>query len=451
MSNETLQRRLSAFDAGTVVVSDMIGSGIFFTTGFVLLSVGSAPEVLVAWIAGGLFALLGALSYAELAVMFPRAGGEYNYLKEAYGPLLGFLSGWTSLFVGFSAPIAIGALAFSRYLQTLFPTLAVENVLPPGLGFPLSLGSLIGLGMVWLLASFHFAGRGTDRRVQVALTVLKIVAIVGLVLAAVVGGRANLTLLGSSLDGPSKGLIAFAAGVVPITFSYSGWNAAAYLAGEVRNPVRDLPRALVGGTLLVTVVYLIVNVVYLSALPVKELAGVGPVAEKAMTALLGTTGGLLVSIVIALSIVGAINAMLFIGPRVLYAMARDNLFLPFAGQVDERTGVPRKSTLALTGVASVMIFVADLRDLLQFAGFVLVVFSFLAVSTVIALRIRRPELERPYRVLAYPFTPIAFCAFSIYLMYSSFFFRWKSSVAGLAVVAAGIPVYVLLTRRRAAP
>ena len=447
MFHDSLERRLSSFDAGTIVVSDMIGSGIFFTTGYVLFNVGSGWEVLAAWAAGGLFALFGALSYAELAVAFPRAGGEYNYLKEAYGPLMGFLSGWTSLFVGFSAPIAIGALAFSKYLQVLFPVLAVENLLS-GLPLPgVSSGTLIALFLVAALLSFHFLGKGADQRVQVVLTVLKTLAIVALVIAALASGHADFSLLSSRIDGPSKTMLAFAAGVVPITFSYSGWNAAAYIAGEVKNPVRDLPRALVGGTLLVTLIYLLVNVVYLSALPVGAIKGVGPVAEKTMTALMGSRGGLFVSGVICLSIVGAINAMLFIGPRVLYAMSRDNLFLPFAASVNERTGVPQKSLLALSGIAAVMIFLADLRELLEFAGFVLVVFSFLAVSTVLVLRRTRPELERPYRVWGYPATPLLFSAFSLYLMYSAFFFNLKSTLAGIAVVLAGVPAYLLVTRR----
>ena len=450
MSQDSLQRRLSSFDAGTVVVSDMIGTGIFFTTGIVLYSVGSGWEVLLAWVAGGVFALFGALSYAELAVAFPRAGGEYNYLKEAYGPLMGFLSGWTSLFVGFSAPIAIGALAFSKFLQILFPALASKNILAGVPGLTLPSDPVIGLIVLSVLVSFHFAGRGTDKRVQVALTLIKTVAILALMAAALASGKADLTLLSSRLDGPSQTMLAFAAGVVPITFSYSGWNAAAYIAGEVKDPARDLPRALVGGTLVVTAIYLLVNVVYLSALPVQSLKGVDEVAEKTMTALLGSQGGLFVSAVICLSTVGAINAMLFIGPRVLYAMSRDNLFLPFAGSVHETTGVPRKSLLALAGIATAMILLADLRELLHFAGFVLIAFSFLAVSTVLVLRFKQPELKRPYRVWGYPATPLLFSAFSLYLMYSSFFFNLKSTLAGLGVVLAGVPTYFLLTRGRKA-
>lgn len=447
MSSESLQRRLSSFDAGTIVVSDMIGSGIFFTTGYVLLNIGSGPMVLAAWLAGGLFALLGALSYAELAVAMPRAGGEYNYLRAAYGPLMGFLSGWTSLFVGFSAPIAIGALAFSKYLQILIPSLAAENVLPAALGVALPAGTLIALAVTVVLASFHFLGRGMDKRVQVALTVLKVGAIVGLIVAAFATGNAKLGLVFSKLDAPSQGMLAFAAGIVPITFSYSGWNAAAYIAGEIKDPVRGLPRALVGGTIVVTVIYLIINVVYLSALPVSALKAVGPVAEKAAGALMGTTGSVLVSAVIALSIVGAINAMLFIGPRVLYAMARDNLFFRFAAEVDPNSAVPRKSVLALAVISAVMILFGELRQLLEFAGFVLVVFSFLAVSTVLALRRSQPNLERPYKVWLYPITPLLFCAFSLYLMYSSFVFNIRSTVTGIVVVLLGVPAYYYLKHR----
>ena len=432
----------------TIVVSDMIGSGIFFTTGFVIFSIAWGPGVLGAWVVGGMLAMLGALSYGEMAAAYPKAGGEYNYLREAYGPLFGFLSGWTSLFIGFSAPIAIGALAFVKYLGFFVPGLGEKNILFTLPGITVTPGLILALCVILILACFHFLGRGTDKRFQVVLTILKIAAIVGLILVAAFSGGGKVANIAAAAPDYKFSMLLFAAGIVPITFCYSGWNAAAYIAGEIKNPGRNLPLAMLGGTLIVTLIYLAINLVYLYALPVTELKGVGRVAEKTVTSLLGQAGGAAISAVIALSVVGAINAMMFIAPRVFYAMARDGLFFEFAAQVDPNTSVPRKSIMALTAVALVMVLFGTLRDLLQAAGFVLVVFSFLAVAAVFVLRVKQPNIERPYKAWGYPITPAIFCAFSIYLMYASFVFRIKSTIAGIIIVLLGVPVYFWFRNRK---
>ncbi|MDA2919142.1 amino acid permease [Desulfobacterota bacterium AH_259_B03_O07] len=442
-----MKRRLSGFDATTVVVSDMVGTGIFFTTGWIALNIITGPGIIAAWLTGGILALFGALSYAELSTTFPRSGGEYNYLREAYGPLFGFLSGWTSLFIGFSAPIAIAALGFTAYLSFFWPSLSAENVIFSGLGITLTNASAFALATIITLMFFHFLGRGTDRRVQVFLTVIKIVAIVALILAAVISGKGNTANITSASSEGSFSLTAFVSSIVLITFSYSGWNASTYIAGEIKNPRRNLPLSLLVGTITVAFIYIVINVVYLYALPVDEIKGVGPIAEKAVTTLLGVEGSPYINAVIALSIIGALNTLLFIGPRVLYAMSVDGVFFQFASKVDPRTGIPSGSILSIGSIAAIMVVLGDLRTLLEFAGFVLVVFNFLAVLSVFVLRYKTPNIDRPYRAWGYPVTPAFFCIFSLYLMYASFVFNLHSTMAGIIVVCLGIPFYFFLARR----
>lgn len=447
LGRSELRRRLSSFDATTFVVSDMVGTGIYFTTGWIALSIVTGPGILAAWLVGGIFALLGALCYAELSTMFPKAGGEYNYLREAYSPLFGFLSGWTSMFIGFSAPIAIAALGFTAFLSFFWPALSTENIIFSRLGITLTNASMFALATIATLMLFHFLGRGTDRRTQIFLTIIKVAAIVMLIIAAILSGKGNISNLTSVASKGSFTLTVFIAAIVPITFSYSGWNASTYIAGEVQNPRRNLPLSLLVGTLTVVFIYLVINVVYLYALPLDEMRGVGPIAEKALIVLLGARGSVFVSVVIALSILGAMNSMLFIGPRVLYQMSIDGVFFKFASKVDPRTDVPTGSILSIGSIAMVTVLLGDLRSLLEFAGFVLIIFNFLAVLGVIVLRYKMPGIDRPYRAWGYPITPVVFCLFSLYLMYASFVFNLASSVAGVIVVGLGVPFYFAFTRR----
>ncbi len=464
-----LTRRMSGFDAITVVVSDMVGSGIFFTTGIVLLIIGSTDLMMGAWVLTGIVALLGAISYAELATMFPQAGGEYNYLREMgkdllgekHGPILGFLSGWTSVFIGFSAPMAISALGFTEYLSHFFPSLSSKHVMFD-LGFmTITNASVFSIVVMLALAGLHFAARGTDRKLQVFLTVVKVAAILGLIVASLLSDKGETANFATSIpkqdNGGSSLITAFVAGMVPIWFCYTGWNASAYIASEIRNPEKNLPLSLIVGTSAVTILYLIINVVYVYALPAKEmvttvvsktgesgLAPVGKIAEKSANVLLGTTGSDLISIVIALSIIGALHTLLLIGPRVLFAMARDGIFFEYIADVDPGTAVPRHSIAILTGVSILMILAGDLRSLLEMAGFVLIVFGFLAVSSVFVFRFTRPELERPYKAWGYPVVPGIFLMFTIYMMYSSFVFNIDATMLGIGILAFGVPVYYIL-------
>lgn len=441
-NQDKLSRRLSGFDATTFVVSDMVGSGIFFTTGFIAYNIGSAPEILFAWALGGVLALLGALSYAELAAAFPRAGGEYNYLSETYHPLFGFLSGWTSWIIGFAAPIAIGGLVGAEFLAVYIGEQFANTKLIDIPFVTLNGKTLTALAVIVFMVVVQIVRAGSDRITQLFLTAVKILAITGLIAAAFVSGQGSPANLSDALAPEATAQGSFWVGLVIIMFSYSGWNASSYIAGEIKNPGRNLPLSLIAGTLIVTVLYLGINLVYLYALPMEQVQGTHAIADSALRALLGDLGGGVASAVITISVFGAIYTMLFIGPRVLYAMSRDGVFFRFAGRVDPNTNVPVGSILSIAAFALLMVLLADLREILEAAGFVLVTFNVLAVLAVIVLRITRPELERPYR-LATPLLvlPAIFCVFGGYMMYSSFTYKIESTMAGLVIVLLGVPGY----------
>lgn len=441
-----LAGRVTAFTAACVLVSNMVGTGIFGTTGFMAADLGSPGIILALWILGGVFALFGAFSYGELAAAFPHSGGEYVYIREAYGPLWGFLSGWTSLTIGFSAAIASSAHLFADHIRELVPALMAAG------GGEATLGGtpLVELSMVWILTLIHVAGVGAGGLAQRLLTVLKIGALVALVLLGVSFGAGDWqNLVTTDVDvsfGLGTALVAF----MFVTFSFTGWNAATYIAGEVKNPQRNVPRSMVWGVLTVTALYVALNAVYLYALPMSALASepVDLVGHKTAWALFGPDAGRWFTLIVAVSIVGAASAMIWAGPRVYHAMAVDGLFPRAIGRTASRTGVPRNA-IVLQGIwITVLVLSGTFETLVLYATFVLVFFSALAVSSVFVLRLRRPDLPRPYRVWAYPWVPAAYVALSFAILWAALQIRPTESLWGVATVAAGIPVYLWMARRK---
>lgn len=447
----TTLRRVSAFTAACVLISNMIGTGIFGTTGFMAADLGSPWWILGLWAAGGLYALLGASAYGELGAAIPESGGEYVYLREAYGPLAGFLSGWTSLTIGFSAAIASAAHLFAGHIRELVLSLGAPGgtAAVPG-GLPAVLGQIpVALAMVWALTLVHLIGVGAGGIVQRALTIVKVGALLllaSLGLASANGDWTHLTAPDLAVPfGAETLLVAF----MFVTFSYSGWNAASYIAGEIRNPERDLPRAMLWGTSAVGALYVLLNVVYLYALPVSALAAppIDLVGHKAAHALFGPGSGRWFTALLAVSLLGAASAMIWAGPRIYHAMAVDRV-LPswFAGEA-ARGGVPRRSIVLQSLWVSVLVVTGTFETLVLYATFVLVLFGALAVSAVFALRARRPEMERPYRTWGYPTVPALYLVLSAAILWAGLRIRTTESLLGLATVAAGIPFFHWWRRR----
>ncbi|MEM7413645.1 MAG: amino acid permease [Myxococcota bacterium] len=430
--------RVGAFTAACLLVSNAVGSGIFTTTGFLARDLGSEAWILGLWLLGGVLALAGALSYAELGAALPRVGGEYVYLRRAFGPLAGFLSGWTSFALGFGGAIAASAAAFAAYLQRLAPTLAEWDA------------AWIGVVLVWSITAVHLLGVEASGRFQRAVTVLKIAPIlVGVGLAFVVGGDTAETP-GLATAEPRFG--AAAVGLVFVLYSFSGWNAASYIAGEMRDPARSLPLALVGGTVFVTALYLAVNVVYFAALPVSALGAdpVLPVAEKSARALFGGDAARVVVAVLCVSIAGSVSSMVWAGPRVTLAMAEDGA-LPASLGGTTSGGAPLVATLLQSVWVTLLLFTGTFEQIVVYAGVALAIFGALAVACVPALRRGEPALERPFRTPGYPWVPIAFVAASLWTASYAAVERPVEALLSLGTVSLGIPLFFWARRRAAAP
>jgi len=344
-----IKRRIGLFTATAIVVANMIGTGIFTTSGIMAGNLPGPGWVLFCWLFGGLIALAGALCYAELATRMPHEGGEYLYLRELYHPAVGFLTGWTSFFVGFSAPIAGSALAFVAYFSAGFsrflPDLDPSHAVMAGKG--------IAVSIIVVFTCLHYLGVRAGARVQNVLTVIKVIILVGLTSAGMILGAGSWGHLTGRVAAPSGGL-AFGTAMMLVMFAYSGWNASAYIAGEVKDPRRTLPRSLVTGTVIVIVLYLAVNLFIIRSVPFEGLRGTIPVVETAAVGAFGEWMGAALSVMIGIALLSSLSAFLMIGPRVYFAMARDRLFFPFAAQVHPRSGVPGRSILMQGGLAAII-------------------------------------------------------------------------------------------------
>ncbi len=424
-------RRLGGWTATLLVVASMVGTGVFTTSGFLIRDIGSPAAVLATWLAGGLLAICGALSYAELVAALPRNGGEYQLLTRIYHPAVGFAAGWISLVVGFSAPIAASALAFGHFLGAV-----VDGVNP----------TLAGLLLILVLSVLHAVHVMAGSRVQnlaagAKVAFILVMAVGGLILGdphrLVSGGQ--IPLIRAVFSSPC------AVGLILVSFSYSGWNGAAYLAGEVREPSRTLPRALLVGSALVTVLYLGLNAAFLAAAPASELAGVVEIAHVASVHLLGATAAGALSVGIAVLLVSSVSAMIMSGPRVYEAMGQDYRRLGLLAQRTKHGGPV--VAVALQGViASAMLFTATFETLLTYIGFTLSVSAGLTVIGVFVLRRREPDLRRPYRTWGYPFTPMVFAILALWMIVHAVFERPVVVGAGLTTIVLGLVLFVVVSR-----
>lgn len=450
-----LQRRLGLPSLTSLVVANMIGVGIFTTSGLILGQVHDPRLLLALWLLGGVIALCGALSYGELAAAMPRAGGEYVFLSRLGHPLLGFLSGWVSLFAGFSAPIAAAAIACTAYLARAFPGLlaggaaadaaegATTGVVP----------RLLAVLLIGVFTAIHRRGLELGSRVQNALTLLKLALILGLVAAGFALGSGDLGHLtpGGTTPAPApsgwSGWQAAGLSLMWILFAYSGWNAAAYLGSEARDPGRTLPRSLLLGTALVTALYLALNLLFVYAADPRELAGEVAVGSLAVGNLFGPGWERALSLMISLALLSSLSAAVILGPRVYHAMAADGLFLGFAREVHPRFGVPSRSVLLQGGLAAMMAAAGTFDQILTFMGFALGIFPLLAVLAVYRLRRR---VGRPPGAAALLAPPV-FVLTSAAILVLAFRERPVESLVALVTVALGVPAYALLRRRRSGP
>lgn len=416
-----------------VLVGNMVGTGVFTSLGFQARDLHTPLALLLLWVVGGLAACCGALAYAELGAALPRSGGEYVYLGRAFHPFAGFLGGWVSMTAGFAAPIALAGIAFGRYAAAVVP-----GVRP----LPAS------LALVAAAAALH-AGRLTaGRRVQVALTGVNLLLIAAFVAAGVARGAEPVPLAPTAEVWREAASPNFAVSLIYVGYAYSGWNAAGYVAGEIRDPARNIPRALVTGTAVVTAAYVLLNYTFLRVVPLGELPGVVEVGALAARRALGPAGGVVASALIALLLVATVSGMLLAGSRVTQAVAAD---LGGARGLGRRAagGAPRNAVLLQAALVGALLLTNSFERVMAYAGFTLVLSSALAVAGVFALRWREPALPRPYRTWGYPVTPALYLLVSGWTLAFVLAERPAESLLGLATVLAGAPVWWLARRRRA--
>jgi APA family basic amino acid/polyamine antiporter len=405
----------------------MVGTGVFTAPGLVLLDVGSPLAALAAWGVGGALARCGALSYAELSAALPESGGEYRLLGRVYHPAAGFAAGIVSLVVGFSAPLAASALAFGHYLAAAVPGV------PP---VPAA------AALVLVAAALHAAHVGAGARALAATTGLELALAAAFVAAGAARGEPSRLLAPA---GAAPGAPGLAVALIYVSFAYAGWNGAVYVAGEVRDPSRNLPRALLAGTTAVAALYLALNAVFLSAAPAGELAGVVAVGHVAATRLLGPEAGRWLSGLVALILASSVGALLMSGPRVTAAMGTDHPRLAWLSR-RTRGGGPAAAVALQAGLALGMIATSSFGALLRYAGFTLSVVAGLTVLGVIVLRVREPALPRPYRAWGYPVTPLLFVALSLWMAVHALREVPAASLAGLATLAVALGLWALLGR-----
>jgi basic amino acid/polyamine antiporter, APA family len=429
--------KLSTAGAAALVIGSMLGTGTFTASGFLLAQVGQPWAVLLVWVLGGAVALSGAAVYAELGAMMPRVGGEYVYLSRAFHPIVGFLSGWIALLVGFSAPIAAGATAFGRYLHAAWPAA------PPGLAAAL---------LVVAVTALHAHDVAWASRLQTVVTGLNVLAMAGLIVlgaaALLTRGEAAAPALptpAAALPAPSFGGLAIA--MVLVSYSYFGWNAAAYVTAELRQPQRDLPRALLLGCGLVTALYVALNAILLHAVPPAVLVGQVEVAHLAARALFGETAARLLSLLICVVVAASVSALVMTGPRVYLAMAEDGVF--FSGLARRnRRGAPTAGTLVQGGLALALALTAAFEALLVYVGFTLSVSAAATVLAAVVLRRREAGTPRPYRAPLWPLPAVVYFTLACWMTVYGVARRPLPTLAGLFTIGAGA-IFFLLWRRRA--
>jgi APA family basic amino acid/polyamine antiporter len=434
-----------------IVVASMVGTGVLTTSGYTVLSVESNALMLALWVVGGLIALCGALSLAELSAAIPRTGGDYVFLYQSYGPLAAFLSGWVSFLIGFGGPIAVSAFGSAKYLLA-----------PLELTGSTSHYAQLGLATaaILALAVSHASGRRHSAWVQGVTTVVKL-GVLGLLaaagLVAAMGRRGNLADWPTTMSADRVRMMFFS--LVYISYAYTGWNAAGYVAGEVEEPRKRVPRAILVGTGLVTALYLALNLFYALALPAEKVSAIAEdrgrdeiakIAQLASAELFGEGLSAPLSVAIGLTLLASASAFILTGPRIAFAMARAGQFPAIAGRLSPRAGTPTVAIALQVAWAMLLLWTGSFEDILIYASVGLAIISMLTVSCVYVLRVRRPDLPRPFKTPGYPVTPAVYLLATALLTAAAFTERPRESSLALASILAGVPVYYLVLRKGAA-
>jgi APA family basic amino acid/polyamine antiporter len=454
MSNQATQgssqllRKMNLLDSTFLVIGAIIGSGIFMTTGFIAEYLPSPFMILIVWLLGGFFAMSGALAFAELGAMYPRAGGQYIYLREAYGPWAGFLFGWGFFWIIECGGVAALAVGFAEYFGYFVPALSTKTYLLKshllGFDYSLSAGQLIAVASILFLSAINYIGIKSGIVVQNIFTFLRLAAVaVFIILGLTIGSKAGVVSFEGLMTGDmSFSIKLFGLAFIAVLWTYDGWYSINCAAGEIKNPGKNIPRSLILGTLSVTLIYFLMNIVYVSALPIERMKGVARIGELASTQLFGSTATFFISATIMISIFGCLSASILYGPRVFLAMAQDRCFFKSMRYIHPRYRVPTKAIVWQGIWSSLLCLSGTYQDLFEYVVFALVIFWAATGLAVIILRSKQPETPRPYKAWGYPVLPILFVLINLGVFLNTIWAQPRKSLIGLIILAAGIPAFL---------
>ncbi|MEP3891524.1 MAG: amino acid permease [Hellea sp.] len=422
--------------AAAVIIANMVGTGVFTSLGFQLVDIKSVFALMMLWIIGGVAALCGAATYAELGAALPRSGGEYNFLGRIYHPIAGFISGWVSALIGFAAPIAAVALAFGKYSTAALPGDYASWV-----------GKALACGLVIIVTLIHGRNRKASGQFQFGFTAVKVILILAFCLAAFVftSNPQPISPLPQAGDWDVMTSAAFGVSLIYVSYAYAGWNAATYISGELENPQRDLPRVLIVGTGLVILLYVLLNYVFLYAAPMTAMEGQVEIGYIAAQGIFGDTGARIAGGMLSLLLISTVSAMTLAGPRALQAIGEDFKALKILGKVN-RDGIPRNAIYFQSAIALTYIVTSSFKAIVVFAGAMLALNSFLAVLGVFVLRCREPDLPRPYKTWGYPIVPIIYLAITAAMLIFVVIEEPDKALGGLGIILVGVVFYVVSAR-----
>jgi len=437
--NHYLERKLGLFPVTNIVVANIIGAGIFTTTGYLMGFLGNPFIMLFLWIIGGLISLCGALAYGELGAAFPEAGGDYVFISKLFNPLFGFLNGWLSLIVGFSAPIAASAIGFSKYFIWAFPNLQ-QSIFLNGVISEELFSRLLAIVIILIFSWIHASGLVFGARIQNALTLVKILLVVGLVVAGFTIGKGSLSHFkeAQNFDFSFENWKAIGLSLMFIMFAYSGWNSATYIGSEIRVPRKIIPQSLLISTAIVTVLYILLNMFFIYAVPLGEMKNEPEIGGLAAGFAFGRTGETLVSLFISFALFSSLSAFIILGPRVYYKMAQDGLFFRSIASIHPGKKVPVNAIYLQGAIASVLVLSGTFDQILTYMGFSLGIFPILAVAGVFVLRKKGLSV---LKLPGYPFIHIVFIVFGVAILVLTYFERPIESSIAFLTALSGIPVY----------
>ncbi|MDD3686633.1 MAG: amino acid permease [Bacteroidales bacterium] len=431
MKNNGTIQKIGLMTAISYVIANMVGTGVFTSLGFQLAGgVTDITAIMILWLLGGVIAFTGAQVYGELGSVMPRSGGEYHFLSELYHPSVGFMSGFFSMFVGFAAPIALAAMALGTYFSNVYAGINPK---------------FIAAGVILITTFVHGSSVRSGGAFQVVFTVIKILLIIGFIVAGFFFApeHQDISIIPTSTTWTQLMSAGFAISLIYVYYSYSGWNASAYFVSELKNPSKNLPKSLIIGTLIVTVMYLLLNYVFVFVSPTASLSGQLDVGAVAATDIFGIKGGVIMSGLISLLLISTISSMVFAGPRVIQVIGEDYPALGFMSKKREN-GVPLIAIIVQTSISLILLFTSTFEQLLTYLGFVMNIFAFLTILGVFVHRRKFPKMERPYKTMGYPVVPIIFMLFVIWNMIYLFQYKTVETLIGLGTLVLSLGIYFII-------